>query len=77
MFGGCLESPQWLNLAFAPKFWEVVETYKSSFCLKMNAAWAVWSIIGGGGTQTLLAAKKIFELYALSCSADTKTFECP
>ena len=30
-----------------------------SFCLKMNAAWVVWTIIGGGGTQTLLAVKKL------------------
>ena len=34
----------------------------------MNAAWVVWSIIGGGDTQTLLAGKK--QLTALSGSGD-------
>ena len=40
----------------------------------MNAAWVVWTIIGGGDTQTLLAGKKI-ELYALSGSGDAKTLQ--
>ena len=31
---------------------------ESSFCSKMNAAIVVWTIIGGGDTQTLLAGKK-------------------
>ena len=26
----------------------------------MNAAWVVWTIVGGGDTQTLLAGKKKF-----------------
>ena len=40
----------------------------------MNAASVqVLTIIGGGDTQTLLAVKKIIELYALSCGGDVKT----
>ena len=37
----------------------------------MNTVWVVWTIIGGGDTQTLLAGKKI-ELYAFSGSVDAK-----
>ena len=43
---------------FVPKFWEVEGTYKFPFCLTMNAAWVVWTIIGGGDTQLLLIGKK-------------------
>ena len=39
----------------------------------MNLAGVVWTIIGGGDTQTLLAGTKI-ELYALSGAGDTKPF---
>ena len=35
----------------------------------------VWTIIGGGDTQTLLASKKYFELYVLSGSVDAKTLK--
>ena len=55
---------------FPPEFWEVVGTNESSFCLKMNAAWVVWTITGGGDTQTLLAGKEKIELYALSGCGD-------
>ena len=41
-----------------PKLLEVVGHYEVSFCLKMNATRVVWTIIGGGDTQTLLAGKK-------------------
>ena len=37
----------------------------------MNGASVVGTIIGGGGTQTLLAVKKL-ELHALSGGDDTK-----
>ena len=30
------------------------QCYELSFCSKMNAAWVVWTIVGGGDTQTLL-----------------------
>ena len=43
---------------FAPKFWEMAETYKWWFCSKMNAAWVVGTITDSGDTQTLLAFKK-------------------
>ena len=39
---------------FAPKFWEVIHTYEWWFCSKMNAAWMVGTVIGGGDTQHLL-----------------------
>ena len=50
---------------FPPKFWEVVGSYESSSCLKMNAAWVVWTIIGGGNTQILLAQKQNWTLCTL------------
>ena len=60
---------------FALKFWEVVGTYRLSFCLKRNAASVVPTMLGGGDTQTLLDGKKRnFELYALAGSGDAKTF---
>ena len=34
----------------------------------------MWSIKGGGDTQTLFAVKKPFELFALSGHRDTNTF---
>ena len=43
---------------FAPKFWEVVGTYKLSFCPKRNAASVVLTMWGGRDTQTLLDGKK-------------------
>ena len=57
--GGCF----WL---FAQKFWEVVGTYKLSFCSKRNAASVVLTMWGDGDTETLLGDKKKFELYAFS-----------
>ena len=51
-FKSHLSSCFWL---LTPKFWEVVRTYELSFCLKMNAAWVVWTIISGEDTQTLLS----------------------
>ena len=43
----------------------------------MNAALVVWTIISGRDTQTLLrvAGKKMFELYALLGSGNTKTLQ--
>ena len=43
----------------------------------MKAACVVWTIIGGGDTQTLLPDKIKFELYVLLGSGDTKTFSIP
>ena len=37
----------------------------------------MWTVIGGGDTQTLLAGKTKFEFYALSLSGDAKTVVFP
>ena len=50
---------------FAPKFLEVMGTYKLSFCWKRNAASAVLTIWGGGDTQTPLGGKKILNFMCL------------
>ena len=42
----------------------------------MNAR-SVWTVIGGGDAQTLLASERIFELYALLGSGDAKSFCIP
>ena len=44
-----------------------------TFCSHINAVGVVWTIKGGVDTQTLLAVKIFFELFALSGSRGTKT----
>ena len=57
----CLSVCFWL---FAPKFWQVLRTYKLSFYLKRNAASVVLAILGGGDTQTLPDGKKMNFMYS-------------
>ena len=64
-----------LLLAFCPKILGGGGDLQMYFCSKMNAARVVWTIIGGGDTQNLLADKKKIELYALSGGRYTKTLQ--
>ena len=41
----------------------------------MNAAWVVWTILGGRDIQTLLTGRKKFELYTLSGNGDTNFYD--
>ena len=41
--------------------------------LRMNATSVIGTIIGGGGTQTLLTVKFVFKFYTLSGSGDART----
>ena len=59
---------------FAPKFWEVVGTYKSLFCSKMNAASVVVTCEVVGTLNHYKMVKKNFELCALRGGGDIKTF---
>ena len=60
---------------FAPKFWEVVGTYKSLFCSKMNAASVVVTCEVVGTLNHYKMVKKNFELCALRGGGDIKTFQ--
>ena len=59
---------------FAPKFWEVVGTYESLFCSKMNAASVVVACEVVGTLNHYKMVKKNFELCALRGGGDIKTF---
>ena len=59
---------------FAPKFWEVVGTYESLFCSKMNAASVVVTCEVVGTLNHYKMVKKNFELCALRGGGDIKTF---
>ena len=61
---GCL-------MVFAPKFWEVVGTYESLFCSKMNAA----SVVVTNEVVGTQDGKKKFELCALRGGGDINTFQ--
>ena len=65
---GCL----WL---FAPKVWEVVGIYKLSFCSKNEYSISIGDNVRWWGHSNQLAGNKNFELYALSGSGDTKSFQ--
>ena len=60
---------------FAPKFWEVVGTYKSLFCSKMNAASVVVTCEVVGTLTHYKMVKNNFELCALRGGGDIKTFQ--
>ena len=45
---------------FAPKFWEVVGTYKWYFCHPIDADWDMGILKGGGDTQTLPPVMNLF-----------------
>ena len=57
---------------FAPKFWEVVGTYDSLFCSKMNAASVVVTCEVVGTLKHYKMVKKNFELCALNHSTTTR-----
>ena len=59
---------------FAPKFWEVVGTYESLFCSKMNAASEVVTCEVVGMVNHYKMVKKS-ELCALRDGGDIKTFQ--
>ena len=59
---------------FAPKFWEVVGTYESLFCSKMNAASVVVTCEVVGTLNHYKKVKNKFELCALRGGGDIKTF---
>ena len=59
---------------FAPKFWEVVGTYESLFCSKMNAASVVVTCEVVGTLNHYKMVKKKFELCALRGGGDIKNF---
>ena len=60
---------------FAPKFWEVVGTYESLFCSKMNAASVVVTCEVVGTLNHYKMVKKKFELCTLRGGGDIKTFQ--
>ena len=61
---------------FAPKFWEVTGTYEWWFCPKMNVAWSMGTITGGGDTQTLLDVLKKFWTFCTLRRWWHKNFGC-
>ena len=64
-FSSWLESSYGCFWLFAPKFWQVAGTYKSLFCLKMNAAWDVVTMWGGVDTQTITITTWFIQIFVL------------